>query len=127
MDIILERHHSYPGISYDENDDPRSISKSQLWKLYEATLTLIDGLKLVNGDVYDGLENDSSCGIRLKYRKGKLVDNTELAERLLPLHYAYRQYDDKYYADILKVGYDLGKLLSRDDVDKYKYSVCVID
>lgn len=102
--------------------NPYEVSKDQIEELLNICKKVLDGSQLVDGDVVNGYRMDEN-GQTAIIEKGKIIDNAELADQLLPtvsgFFFGNTDYNEYYYNDIKSTIEQLTEVLEDVDFDEY--------
>jgi len=102
----------------EDNCQDIYIEKSQLQKLLNVVNLVLDSSKLIKGKIHNGTRYENGKTIEI-YEQGKIMENTKVAEKLLPtssgFFFGSTDYDEYYYQDLLDTKKILEDILKEND------------
>jgi hypothetical protein len=110
------------------NDDCGTyfVEREKLRELLDACKTILDNVKLVEGEVVNGYSSVNGGEVKANIEQGKVCDNPELCEEILPASSGFffggTDYDQWYYQDIENTYNELSKILKEEGGGDFYYS-----
>ena len=110
----------------DGNDDCKdyTVSTYQLETLLDVIRTVLKSIKLVDGDITNGMTLDKDGKWNPILEKGKIIKNPSIARKLLPttkgFFFGGTDYDQCYYGDLIYTEKKLKEIIKKDG--DYYYS-----
>lgn len=112
------------GGSYDEYDGGRLyVSREDLENLRRTIIKVVAHSKLVDGKIYNGITYKADGTVEEEYVDGKIIENPELAQQLLPTQDGFffgpTDYDQYYIDDLVYTKNKLDEILDYHEADNY--------
>lgn len=108
----------------DDDCTRMEVSREQLEKLLATCKTVLAGSKLIKGKVING-QVGTQNGYENVYGDGELIENPELAQKLLPtvrgFFFGSTEYDQWYLDDLKRTVEILEEELKNNNADYYTY------
>lgn len=102
-----------------------TVMVDELEHLLKDVNTVLDSIKLVEGDVYMGSKWTKETGEVKEYKKGKIIADTSVAEELLPTESGFffgaTDYDEYYIEQLENTRDVLIEILKDEDADEFEY------